>query len=281
MKEYLNEHTIANAIRQARQVITSTFLIVEGDIDSRIYKRFIGENDCQTQVAYNKDYAIKALKMLQDDNIAGVLAIIDADFDKLENKDYKNTSLFLTDLHDIECVIISSSALEKILSEFGSEPKLKTIKKDVCEWLFELGSSIGYLRWISLAENLNLKFEELDFGKFIKKEDLTFDLDLLVTTVKNKSHRQDINSEKIVEKINKLISQNHDKRQICCGKDLIEILSIGLQKVLGTNNSNKVTSEILARDLRLAYEFEYFISTNLYQDVKKWESHNPPFKVFK
>jgi len=280
MKEFLNEHTVANAIRQAREVVNSTFLIVEGYTDSRFYKGFIGEKDCRTQVAYNKDNAIKALQILQSENIPGVLAIIDADFDILEEVEHRNTSLFITDFHDLECLIISSKALEKVLAEFASEAKLKAFNQDVRDLLFELGSFIGYLRWISLTDELNLKFEELDFGKFIGKDNLTFDLNNLVTTVKNKSQRLEINNSEIIEKISDLKSQNYDKKQISCGKDLIEILSIGLQKVLGTNNSKEVTSEILSRDLRLAYEFEFFVSTNLYQNVKKWEKQNIPYEVF-
>ncbi len=283
MREFLNEHTVANSIRQARELLSSTFLIVEGDIDSRVYKNFFANNDCQTQVAHNKENAIKALKILQGENFQGLLAIVDADFDILENMNYANHSLFLTDFHDLECMILESPAFDKVLSEFGSEGKIVELKKNniIRDVFFEISAFIGYLRWISLSDALNLTFEGLDFGKFIKKDSLVFDLGLLVNAVKNKSQRPDINSTILIEKINALTEHNHDKRQVSCGKDLVEILAIGLQKVLGTNNSNKVTSEIIARDLRLAYEFEFFVSTELYQNVKMWEEQNLPFKVFR
>lgn len=281
MREFLNEHTIANSIRQARELLSSTFLIVEGDTDSRFYKNFFGNSDCQTQVAYNKDNAVKALEILQRENYQGILAIVDMDFDLLEEKVNENSDLFFTDFHDCECVIFTSPALEKVVSEFGSEEKIKNFGKDVRGFLFEIGTFIGYLRWISLKERLNLTFEDVDFGKFVKKDDLTFDLGLFVNTVKNKSQRPDIDSTVLAEKITSLAVHNHDKRQVSCGKDLVEILSIGLQRVLGTNNSGKVSSEILARDLRLAYEFEFFATTELYQSVKIWEEQNLPFKVFR
>jgi 5S rRNA maturation endonuclease (ribonuclease M5) len=280
MKEFLNEHTVANSIKQARQIISSTFLIVEGDTDSRVYKNFFDKNSCQTQVAHNKVNAIKALKILQNENFQGVLAITDADFDNLEQTE-NITNLFKTDFHDLECLIFSSLALEKVLAEFGSEQKINKFGKDIREILFEIGSFIGYLRWISLSDELNLTFEGIEFGKFIDKNNLTFTLDLFVTTVKNKSQRLDINNAQITQQITNLSSQNHDKKQISCGKDLVEIISLALQKVLGTNDSKKVASEIIARDLRLAYEFEFFVSTNLYQNVKMWETENIPFQVFR
>lgn len=281
MREFLNEHSVANSIRQARELLSSTFLIVEGDTDSRFYKIFFGDNDCQTQVAHNKDNAVKALEILQRENYQGILAIVDTDFDLLEEKVNENPDLFFTDFHDCECVIVTSPALEKVISEFGSDEKIRNFGKDVREFLFEIGTFIGYLRWISLTEGLNLTFEDIDFGKFVKRDDLTFDLGSLINTVQNKSQRPDLDGTILVEKINSLAVHNHDKRQVSCGKDLVEILSIGFQRVLGTNNSGKVASEILARDLRLAYEFEFFVSTHLYRSVKMWEEQNLPFKVFR
>lgn len=281
MKEFLNEYTVANSIKQARELLSSTFLIVEGDTDSRFYRNFFGENDCQTQVAHNKNNAVKALEILQKESYQGVLAIVDTDFDILEGKNDENPDLFFTDFHDCECVIFSSPALEKVLSEFGSNEKIQSLGNDVRKMLFEIGAFIGYLRWISLRDELHLTFEEIDFGKFVKKVDLAFDVTLLVNTVKNKSQRPDLENTILVEKINELAINNHDKSQVSCGKDLIEILSIGFQKVLGTNNSNTVASEILARDLRLAYEFEFFISTDLYKSIKGWEKQNIPFRVFR
>lgn len=290
MREYLNEHTIADTIRLARQVVSSTFLIVEGDTDSRVYKNFFGESDCQTQVAYNKSNAIKALQILQNDNLNGILAIVDADFDVLEKVSHENKDIFLTDFHDLECLIFTSPALEKVLAEFASDAKIKSFGKNVRETILEIGCFIGYLRWLSLSDGLNLKFEELDFGKFIGKDNLRFDLNSFITKVihnshtewaKNKSQKPNIDNFQIASQVNNLASQNHSKTQVVCGKDLVEILSLALQKVLGTNNSNKVTSEIIARDLRLAYEFEFFATTNLYQNVKIWEGENTPFRVFR
>jgi Protein of unknown function (DUF4435) len=281
MKESLNEHTIANSIRQAKQILSSTFVIVEGDTDSRVYKNFFGKNNCQTQVAHNKSNTIKALEILRKDNITGVLAIVDADFDNLEAKNQNVANLFLTDFHDLECLILISPALEKVLAEFGSENKINKFSQDIRETLFEIGSFIGYFRWISLSDELHLTFEDLDFGKFIDAKSLIFDLNVFIAKVKNKSQRHDINTSQITRQINELASNNHIKEQVACGKDVVEILSVALQKCLGTNNSNNVTTEIIARDLRLAYEFEFFILTNLYQNIKEWETQNVPFKVFR
>lgn len=282
MKEFLTSHSVANDIRMKRTQFFGSFLIVEGDIDARFYKNFIEQKDCQIEIAFNKANAVEVLEILQNEIFKGVIAIVDTDFDVLEEKKNENPDLFFTDFHDIECLIFVSPALEKILGEFGSEIKIKKFSKDIRGFLFEIASFVGFLRWVSLTDNLNLTFEGLEFGKFISKDDLVFNLDSFVTTVKNKSQRLDLDNAQITQQINTLASKNYDKKQVSCGKDLIEILALGLQKVLGTKSrENPIDAERIGQGLRLAYEFEFFVSTNLYQNVKNWEQENVPYRVFR
>ena len=71
----------------------------------------------------------------------------------------------------------------------------------------------------------------------------------------------------------------HDAWHVCCGHDLVELLSIGLRRVLGKNNESDVRRERLEQQLRLAYEEGYFLRTRLYASIQAWEQRNPPFKV--
>lgn len=282
MKEHLNFHSIANAIRLKRTQLFGSFIIVEGDTDARFYKNFTQQEECRIEIAFNKENAIKVLETLQVETVKGIIAIVDTDFDILEGKETKNPDLFLTDFHDLECLIFVSPALEKVLSEFGSEEKMRNFGKDIRELIFEIGTSIGCLRWISLSDELNLTFEDIDFGKFVKKDNLTFDLNNFITTVKNKSQRPDLDNLQLASQIKELVSSDYDKRQISCGKDLVEVLTIALQKVLGTKSKeNPIDSERINQGLRLAYEFEFFTATELYNNVKEWENRNEPFKVFR
>ena len=179
-----------------------------------------------------------------------------------------------------ECVGLSSDSVNAQI--FKNKIKEFEKNKNIREIIFEIGSFIGYFRWISLSDLLNLTFEDINFGKFIDKENLNFDLNELITIVKNKSVRPEIINAQITQRINDLALINHDKKQISCGKDLIEIISLGLQKVLGTKSvDNPIDSKRIGQSLRLAYEFEFFVSTELYQNVKMWEQQNVPFRVFR
>lgn len=287
MREFLNSHSVSNEIRMLRTVFEGSFLIVEGDLDKRVFQNFIELQKCQVKsITFpcnsNKEEVIKIIQILNDDeNFMGAIGIVDFDFGILEEIETV-VNIFTTDFHDLECLIFISPALEKVLAEFGSEEKIKNFGKDIRELILEIGAFIGYLRWISLYDELNLKFEGLDFGDFISKNDLSFNLNSFITTVKNKSQTHHIDNNQIIERIRNLASNNHAKHHICCGKDLVEIFALGLQKVFGTKSKeNPIDSARIGQGLRLAYEFEFFVTTNLYQSVKIWEIENIPFRVFR
>lgn len=277
---------VANAIILKRQYPGNeflSFLMVEGETDKKLYKTFVNENRCNITVAYTKSIALAALSILEQNGFPGILVIIDTDFDALENKVLSNPNVLYTDTHDLETMLIKSPALEKVLGEFGSENKIEQFKrqtgKDVRSILLEYGLPIGYLRWVSLQNGYSLKFENLDFSKFLDKERLVVGESKLIKTVKDKSQRQNIPNEQIEISIKELKVSNHDPWHLCCGHDLIGILSFGLHRVIGTNDTGNVTPVIIERSLRLAYEHSHFQQTHLYVSIRRWEEANKPFVV--
>ena len=291
MKEFLFSQRIANKVRMIRIQFTGSFLIVEGDTDARLYKSFVDGDRCQIVPANGKDNTIEALSILEKDRFPGVLAIVDADFDLLEGKSSPSQNLLLTDTHDLETMIIQSPALEKVLGEFASETKIadfvQNARKDVRTALIENGIHIGYLRWVSLREGLPLSFEDLEFSKFVSRETLTVDIQKLVNAVKEKSYKAELDRARKLAIMNcnpqasmaQLKNDTHDHWHICCGHDLVSVLSIGLCKAIGSCNANDVKPDVLERSLRLAFERPHFQKTHLYSSIQNWEKTNQPFVV--
>lgn len=279
MREFITPDRVANKIRLMRTQFQGSFLIVEGDTDARFYKNLVNKEKCCVASANGKKNVIQVLRILESDKFLGVLAIIDADFDRLENNLPTQNNILITDNHDLEIMLLQSPALEKVLGEFGSEDKIQKLNQDIRSILLTGGVYIGYLRWISLKESLNLRFEELSFSKFIDKKTLILNQVKLIVTVKNNSQKPQINEQDIETKMQSLKSQNHDPWCVCCGHDLIEILSIGLCQLLGTNKTKNVEAEQIEKSLRLAYESSYFRNTKLYSLIQQWESLNTPFVI--
>ncbi|MCZ8106512.1 MAG: DUF4435 domain-containing protein [Microcystis aeruginosa Ma_OC_H_19870700_S124] len=280
MREQITPDRIANSIRLLRSDHEGVFLIVEGHSDKLIYERLVNKQEVRATIASGKNNAIKALSILEKENFRRVVAVIDADFSRIEQQIPDSNNLFLTDEHDLEMMLIKSAAFDKLLKERGSEEKIAAFSKDIRETLLKLGQEIGKLRLLSLRNELNLKFEGLNFSKFIDKKNLSIDIDKLMISIKNHSQKLSLDEQQIKQDLSVISDENHDPWQLCCGHDFISILAIALWKVLGTWNANDVKKEDLERDLRLAYELSYFYQTQIYQLMVNWQSNNHPYQIF-
>ena len=285
MRNYITAADVANEIRMTRTQFRGTFLIVEGQTaDLRVYKRLIDSEQVQVTPAHNKDNALAALALLEDTNFLGVVAIVDADFWRLEGVEPTSPNLFITDTHDLETMLLESPSLDKLLDEFGSEEKITNFtvnsKMEVRQALLAAARPIGYLRWASQRNNLSLTFEGIIFSRFIDRDTLHIDISELIREVKNKSRRHDLSESDLQDKIDELTDSKHNSWDICCGHDLVGILSFGLYRVLGSNQRREVEPEVLEKFLRAGYESTYFLSTQLYQSLRGWEASNLPFQIF-
>jgi len=249
-----------------------------------LYEEFVNINKCRIIIADGKERVIKVLKLLEEESFSGVLAIVDADFDILEGKLFDSVNLLQTDVHDIEIMMIASPALEKVLRQYGSKDKIRDLTnkfgKDIRSVLIESAMPIGYLRWVSLRENLSLKFEDLKFDKFIDKGKLTVDIIRLIRIVQSHtsdnmgSQKSQFKDDEIHSRMQQLSSDLHDPWHVCCGHDVVNILSLGLCKAIGSNSSQEAKPDHVEKWLRLAYEWSYFCQTQLYAAIQNWERAN-------
>lgn len=292
MREFLTPDRFANQIRLLKDLPAksgTTFLLLEGTTDENVYKYFIDKSVCQIIVMNNKNMAIQVLTILEKDSFVGILAILDADFDVLEGKFPSSQNLLFTDTHDLEMMMAKSPALEKVLSVFASQKKMdafiNTYGQDIRSKLLSCAMHVGYLRWVSLRENFSLNFNDLNFGDFMK-DPLIVDTAKLINllrsrsygTTKSKLASPPTNSD-IHSKLQILMDDTHDQWYVCCGHDIIGILSLWLRKLLGDQKEQSVRTEFLEICLRLAYERPYFAKTQLYAAIRLWEQNNAPFIV--
>ncbi|MGK7905278.1 MAG: DUF4435 domain-containing protein [Hormoscilla sp.] len=283
MRKFLSDDRDANKIRFLRSTFPGTFLLVEGSSDKIFYQRFVDKDACQLVCVSGKPSSklriISVLKILEKSSFQGVLAIVDADFDRLETSIYNSPNLLRTDSHDLETMLLNSPALDKVIAEFGSQEKIAKFNRDVRTALLEAGMSVGYLLWVSQGEGLNMTFNGITFSKFVDQQTLQIDELKLIREVKNKSQALSLKNEDLQQRIMIQRSNSHDRWQVCCGHHLVEILSLGLRKAIGSNKAADVEPHSLERNLRLAYEEVYFRKTGLYSDMRTWESNNHPFRV--
>ena len=102
----------------------------------------------------------------------------------------------------------------------------------------------------------------------------------LIETIKKHSQKFQLDEHSLNNKLKVLKEKKHNPWMVCCGHDLIALLSLGLYSALGSKKTIEVSLPILSRSLRLAYEVSYFWTTQLYASIQAWEGLNHPYQVF-
>jgi hypothetical protein len=178
-------------------------------------------------------------------------------------------------------MLIRSSALDRVLVEFGSREKIESFGRDIRDVLIAAAIPIGCLRLHSKQTELSLRFQGLNYSNCINEPSLEINCSALIDAVKNRSQRPELSSDELDIAIRTLESLEYDPWQICSGHDLVWILSVGLRRILGTNSAAAVSDEVLRRSLRLAYHDNEFSNSQLAARFREWEVRNPGYRILR
>lgn len=280
------EHSVlrlANKVAMQRGRIARAILVVEGLDDRLFYRKFY--NNTKFYVAHGKPNVTALMLLLTQRDIPGVIGILDADFEHLDGVPCAPGCL-RTDTHDLETMIMRSPALEHVIREYlpqedeeeGDVEPQEDVQERVTKAirdLLHLGSQLGFYRWASATQKLSLIFDNLPYSDFILEKTWSWHQDGLHRALTRRPSRL----QEALERLPELRACAPDPYQLCCGHDLVEILSIGLQRVVAQRRPAEVKPEILERDLRLAFDTSFFQKTDLYTSLQSWGSRQTRYPL--
>ena len=255
-----------------------TILIVEGPTDQSVYVNFIDQMACEIVIAHGRDNAIEALAILNSRQFCRVLCIVDLDYSHLLNRPVAGNGVFLTDDHDLETMIIRSSAFDRVLREYGSRIKITEHSKSICE----AAHPIGILRFYSLNTGKKLVFENIKYT-FVDRRTLAINVEHMIRTIYNNS-RISLKSQEFRDVacyVARKSKGSHNVWHMCCGHDLTAMLGKSLQSLFGTRRAIEIDAASVERVLRLAYSFDDFRKTQLHEQIRLWEENNAPHHCLK
>jgi len=281
-----------------------TYLIVEGETDLNLWRDNFTNSDVIFKVSGDKEVSIETLKILYKElpnffPVIGIIAIVDADFDFIRGDFFSHESLFRTDLHDINMMMLKSNAFNKFYNRYCTDKdrirhQLKKVFKQnvddkkiidkIREYLFNNSKILGILRLINEIENLNLLFKKLNYYSFISKNSFDVEIDKLINNLITINKKDSKFYIKLYSKLQEELNSFDDNLifQVCQGHDTISILTVGVNKFL---SKRKQDSRLLSQDVHKFFEasFElYFLKDfQLYKRLKEWEMDNHPFKLFR
>ena len=225
-----------------------------------------------------KPNVVHSLQRLDEINFGGALGIVDSNHDRLEGLPLPSANLVATDAHDLECLLCRSPALDGVLAEFGDAEKIDRFEQDhgtdVRTALLDRGLVFGRLRWAARRFEPNIGMGDINLHRFISENAWIVDDKELIRAVA--SANAQVDAQALRHEIAQLPPE--DPWYVVQGHDLIEILRIGLRRVLG---SLQVSTGVvaIAGVLRQSMETQYLRSTGLWEDMRRWEQSNEPFLV--
>lgn len=262
---------IVAEIRMRRTLHTGAFLVVEGKDDLRFWKIRCHES-CRLIEGQGKRNVVRGLMRLDAIEFEGVLGVVDSNEDHLAGKPLPSANIVATDAHDLECLLVRSSALNSVLAEFGNSQKIGRFEeqsgKDVRAALLERGLIFGRLRWADPATGLG------PIRRFVNEKEWVVDEAGLIHAAAESS--DGIDAETLRRRIDQLPPM--DPWHVVRGHDLLELLKIGLRALLGDLPASTGVDSI-ASVLRQALRPADLRSTGLWRDMRRWENRHAPFVV--
>ena len=261
-----------------RRSHAGAFLLVEGKDDIGFWTSRRHTN-CELVRGEGKQNVVKGIEKINHADLAGVLGVVDNDYDLLNGRIIESVNLLATDAYDLECLLCRSSALDKVLAEYGDHCKIKQFEDeteiDVRTALLERTLVFGRVRWAAVRCH-----PVIDLGKFSVREFL----DKNTWTVTDgesicKGLRDSVDDDDFLTLTRRIEGlPEADPWYVAHGHDMIEILRIGLQRRLG-NIGPSVGVRQISEVLREAMSADDLRKTELWRDMRVWEDGNPPYMV--
>ena len=273
---YKTPGILAAEVKMTRRSHEGAFLIVEGKDDIRFWRPRRHE-ECELVDGEGKSNVVGCIIRLDEEDFEGALGIVDSDYDILVGEKIDADNIVTTDAHDLECIFCRSSALDMVLSEYGNSSKIDRFEqetgKSVRASLLERTMPFGRLRLAALRQPV-IDLKQIRVQQFVDENTWSVKSEELIQESTNSGLPEE--AQELKSRVER--SQKGDPWHIVRGHDLMEILRIGLRHVLGDIGVGVGVKEI-ARSLRLAMPLEDLRETNMWADIRNWESSNPPYAI--
>jgi hypothetical protein len=284
MRRHIDGAYVAAQIRLVRQVHKGSVLILEGETDAKVFDRFIDPSSCTVEIAFGKENALEALDLLEEEGFPGVVAVVDADFDRILGTKYHLENLCITDCHDLDLTIFSTRALDRYLSQYVDKDVLRhKFGNDydmIRDAVINASLPLACCRLTSVRRNLRLYFGTLKHEEFVDLDDLSVrDKDLTAYLISCSTTRCTV--AMLDAYIAAEAANLHDRYQLANGHDVAAILGIALRKLLANRRDVHTWASEVETGLRLAFDWEALSETTLYRCLQTWEDCNKPYRILR
>lgn len=281
MKKHITSNSKCNEIKMLmnkKAFKEKTFILLEGKTDIKLFRKLFDTTKVQLESLEGKENVEKIVKLIVKENQDRIIGLSDADFDHLNNVS-PQLSVYLTDTHDTETLIINGVGIDSMIAEYATSNYHDGLTRKLLLESFLVSYEIGLLKLVNCRSNYNLCFKDIDFEKFldINKLNVVFNQEHFIDEVIwNTKHINYSARKELIEKVEKLREDDYCKFMVCSGHDISKVVSLIMsQKELSI--ITPVSSADVESTLRISYGFNDFVETQLYKSLQDWsQSYDKP-----
>lgn len=274
MKEPRTPGDLYNELVMSRADGAGSLMLVEGEDDHRFWTRRVAREKCDLVIGGGRPNVEACIRLADRRRFRGALGVVDADFSCIDGNP-TSPNLIHTEDHDLEAMLLQSSAFDAVLVEHGIRARIAAFEARECravrDALLARGLHFGRLRWLSQRRTVRLDFEALKPARFVDKAGWRLDVDALYLTAATLAGLA-------VDELHAHLADLPEAPAwaLCQGHDLLHILNFGLASALGDRSPGH---DALGRSLRLAFQHSELHTSRLYRDIRAWESRNSPYLI--
>lgn len=274
LSQYKSSGDIVSEILMSRTGFNGSFLVVEGDEDSRFFKGRVAKNECEIVIAGGKAVVEGSIQRLDSQQFRGALGVCDDDCASFNGFQSVSPNLIATECRDLDTWLIRSPALERLLAVYGDKTTIEAFETkngSVRDNLIRIALPFGRLRWLSIKNGLLISFDSLKLPRFLKSQ-WAFSPDELFDVAAQQINTTASSLRDLTDALPQV-----DPWLVCQGHDLMHLLVQGLRDgTLGTTNPG---SYHIGSVLRAALDDSHWRASRLAVDIRQWESRNTPYRV--
>lgn len=269
-----------------RDNFKGTLLLVEGPSDEQFWTPLVHKPDCYVMNCEGRSAVITTLRRFVEARTEdhGIVAVIDADWDRLDGVTPPHPSIFFTDGHDLETTLLSTRALARVVDTFGARDVIDRYEADtrtsIVDEFWRLGRLFGDIRWLHhLRPNVKGLGEAGHLVRqFTYENTWSVNFEGLIDHAVNTGIGSDPDH---LGQLLEALPAGADV-DVCQGHDLVELLLIAFQNRFARANRplkgrrpEDVTSVLLA-----AASEEWLWNESLMgKNLLAWCDAHPPFQI--
>ena len=269
--------SVAAKVRIRRSVFHGAIMLVEGQSDADFWTGYARRGAIHCEPCSGRHTLIQEHATLhKTDRLTGVVSVMDADWDHIDQTQHTLPDLFVTDTRDLESMLLRTAALDKLLDNRADATKLAALEAEegaeFRELLLARAVEFGRLRLLHHRRQPSFVFDDSFVWTNIDRDSWTVNVEQLHQNLVVRGLAPDVATLRAGLYA---LPTNLDPWSLARGHDLMCLLSVALDGRLKRERTKSMGEKSLFLALCLALPDGALHPTRLHQSLRAWEARQP------